>query len=418
MNELRQNGRVCILIVDDDRLIRTMLSSGLRKAGYDTLEAASGEKALELIAQTTPDLALLDISMDGMSGVDLAQRLRDGTSIPFMVITIHGEDEFLAQAIQNGAVGYLLKLIDITKIIPAIEIGLARTQEIGQLRRSEADLNASLSQIHERLVQTDKLASIGQLAAGVAHEINNPIGYVHSNIGALEGYINELFRVVDAYAAIEAMPENSPDRRAMLDRIRSTLDVQFLREDIPALLGESKEGITRVRKIVQDLKDFSHVDNSNEWQWADLHKGLDSTLNVISNEIRYKADVIREYGDFSEIECLPGALNQVLMNLLVNAAHAIRDGQRGRIVVHTGEAGDQVWIEISDNGCGIAPENMARIFNPFFTTKPVSKGTGLGLSLSHGIVEKHGGTIQVESKEGEGTRFRVTLPKRQTDLPR
>lgn len=414
MSEAQENQKPRILIVDDDRMIRAMLRSGIVKAGYEILEAESGEQALALLATATPDFALLDISMEGMSGIELAQRLRSETSIPFMFLSSHQEDDIVAQAIQNGAVGYLVKPIDIGQILPALKAGIARAEEIRQLRRTEVKLNASLGQVQEQLMQTDKLASIGQLAAGVAHEINNPIGYVHSNIGALEDYIRDLFRVIDAYASIETLPQNDPERLAQLERIKNELDLHFLREDIPALLGESMEGITRVRKIVQDLKDFSHVDNSKEWQWADLHKGLDSTLNMINNEIKYKADVIKEYGDLPEIECLPGQLNQVFMNLLVNAAHSIGDLDRGRIIVRTGFSDDQVWVEFSDSGCGIAPENLELIFNPFFTTKPVGKGTGLGLSLSYGIVQKHGGTIQVESKVGKGTQFRVLLPRRQS----
>ncbi len=419
MSEAQEARKPCILVVDDDRLIRAMLRNGIGKAGYDILEAESGEQALEVLAASkaanSPDFALLDITMDGMSGIELAQRLRTETTIPFMFLSSHQEDDLVSQAIQNGAVGYLVKPIDIGQILPAIKAGMARAEEIRQLRRNEVTLSASLDKVQQQLMQTDKMASIGQLAAGVAHEINNPIGYVHSNIGALEDYITDLFRVIDAYASIETLPQNDPERLAQLERIKSELDLHFLREDIPALLGESMEGITRVRKIVQDLKDFSHVDNSKEWQWADLHKGLDSTLNMIHNEIKYKADVIKEYGAIPEIECLPGQLNQVFMNLLVNAAHSINDLERGRIVVRTGCNEDQVWIDFSDTGCGISPENLELIFNPFFTTKPVGKGTGLGLSLSYGIVQKHGGTIHVESRVGHGTLFRVTLPQRQTD---
>jgi len=179
-------------------------------------------------------------------------------------------------------------------------------------------------------------------------------------------------------------------------------------------MDESREGITRVRKIVQDLKDFSRVDANQEWQWADLHAGIDSTLNIVSNEVKYKADVIKEYGDIPEIECQPSHINQVIMNIVVNGAHAIT-GERGVIKIRTGCQDDHVWIEISDNGAGIPKEFQSRIFDPFFTTKPIGSGTGLGLSLSYGIIQKHNGRIEVQSEPGQGTTFRITLPVRQQD---
>jgi len=175
-------------------------------------------------------------------------------------------------------------------------------------------------------------------------------------------------------------------------------------------MRESREGIGRVRQIVQDLKDFSRIDAGQEWLWADLHKGIDSTLNIATSEVRYKADVIKEYAEIPQIRCLPSQINQVVMNLVVNAAHAMGDGRRGQIIVRTGSEGGRVWFEVADNGSGIAPEHLPRIFDPFFTTKPVGQGTGLGLSLSYGIVQRHGGCIEVESQPGRGTCFRVTLP--------
>ena len=273
------------------------------------------------------------------------------------------------------------------------------------------ELNCLLHDTQQQLVQSEKLASIGQLAAGVAHEINNPIGYVRSNIGSLQDYVTRLFQVLDAYQAEEAaLP---PAARASIEQARQAADFDYLRDDIQDLIRESAEGTERVRKIVQDLRDFSRSDTGQQWQAADLHQGLESTLNIASNEIKYRADVLREYGDLPLVECLPSQLNQVFMNLFVNAAQAIPDGRRGTLRIRTGHSGEQVWIEIQDNGCGIAPEALARIFDPFFTTKPVGKGTGLGLALSYGIIQKHHGTIAASSTPGSGTTFRITLPVHQ-----
>ncbi|HEX7643766.1 MAG TPA: ATP-binding protein [Burkholderiaceae bacterium] len=294
------------------------------------------------------------------------------------------------------------------------DIGRREVAEAELLRRNAelTELNAKLSMAQEQLMQSEKLASIGQLAAGVAHEINNPIGYIFSNFNTLSNYIDKLFDMLSAYESAEsAIKEQSV--RAGLEAIREKVELDFLKEDIPVLMGESKEGIVRVRKIVQDLKDFSRVQGSQDWQWANLHHGIDSTLNIVSNEVKYKADVVKQYGDIPDIECLPSQINQVVMNMLVNAAHAIGP-ERGTITIRTelwsGAADESVLLTISDNGSGISKENLSRIFDPFFTTKPVGQGTGLGLSLSYGIIQKHNGQIEVDSEPGRGTSFRIVLP--------
>ncbi|RVU43354.1 ATP-binding protein [Rubrivivax rivuli] len=275
-----------------------------------------------------------------------------------------------------------------------------------------SDLSRQLSQAQQQLMQSERLASIGQLAAGVAHEINNPVGYIFSNIGTLERYLADLFRMLAAYEAAEPQIAGTPAGREVAE-LRESIELGYLKDDIPNLMAETLEGVRRVRKIVQDLKDFSRVDARKDWEWADLHRGLESTLNIVNNELKYKADVVREYGQLPEVQCLAPEINQVFMNLLVNAAHAIEQA-RGTITIRTGVTDDaQVWVEISDDGCGIPPERLPRIFDPFFTTKPVGQGTGLGLSLSYGIVQKHHGNIEVRSLPGQGSTFRVSLPVRQ-----
>jgi len=216
--------------------------------------------------------------------------------------------------------------------------------------------------------------------------------------------------MLDAYQQAEGSIA-SPEVAERLRSMRHQVELGFLREDIPSLMQESKEGIVRVRHIVQDLKDFSRLDTQQDWVWANLHQGIDSTLNIVANEVKYRAEVVREYGDLPDIECLPLQINQVVMNLVVNAAQAI-GAQRGSIKLCTGREGENVWLTVSDNGSGIAQENLGRIFDPFFTTKPVGKGTGLGLSLAYGIIQKHHGRIEVDSTPGKGTCFRITLPIR------
>ncbi|MDH4394470.1 MAG: ATP-binding protein [Limnobacter sp.] len=267
----------------------------------------------------------------------------------------------------------------------------------------QADLIKKLEEAHHQLLQSEKMASIGSLAAGVAHEINNPIGFVASNLGNLGGYIEDLFAVIDAYRD-EVLTYTATPKA---DAIAKSVDIEFIREDIKNLLIENKDGVDRVKRIVQDLKDFSHVDHG-EWVVSNLHQGLNSTLNIVNNELKYKACVEKRYGSIPPITCIASQLNQVFMNLLVNAAHAIEGS--GKITIETGVQDENLFVKISDTGCGIPKDNLVRIFDPFFTTKPVGKGTGLGLSLSYGIVKRHGGKITVDSELGVGTTFTVWLP--------
>jgi two-component system NtrC family sensor kinase len=272
-------------------------------------------------------------------------------------------------------------------------------------RRKQQELIVKLEDAKNQLFQSEKLASIGQLAAGVAHEINNPIGFVNSNLGTLERNVTDLMKLVSAFETKEVeLPEAAQKE---LKKIKKEIDFEYLKDDLADLISESKEGLGHVRRIVADLKDFSRVDQSG-WQIADLEKCIDTTLNVVSNEIRYKATVVKEYGHPPLVECVPGQINQVLMNLVVNASQAFPD--RGQITIRTGEEGMYVWIEVEDDGIGIPPENLQRIFEPFFTTKPVGTGTGLGLSVCYNIVRKHEGDLTVRSEVGKGTCFRVSLP--------
>ncbi len=276
-------------------------------------------------------------------------------------------------------------------------------RELVENFRALKETNDRLAEAQGQLLQSEKMASIGQLAAGVAHEINNPIGFVNSNLGSMRRYVEGMLTLLQGY-------ESGLDKAA-LEPLRRAADIEYVAEDLPVLLKESEDGLNRVKKIVQDLKDFSRVDHA-EWQDADLNAGLESTLNVVMNEVKYKAQIVREYGTLPPVRCLAGQLNQVFMNLIVNAAHAIE--REGVITLRTGAetvcGGAYAWVEVQDNGSGMPPEVQRRIFEPFFTTKPVGQGTGLGLSLSFSIVKKHNGHIELDSAPGKGTRFRVWVP--------
>jgi len=297
---------------------------------------------------------------------------------------------------------------------PSRMVGTQR--DISAMRHAEATLqqqlaetvrlNQQLEGAQVQLVQSEKLAAIGQLAAGVAHEMNTPLGFVSSNFGSLERYARQLLNSVEAYRSA-AIEHADRDAFADADACYRAADIDFLKEDLPALLSETREGLERVQRIVRDLKDFARI-GEQEWQFADLHHGLDSTLNILRYEIKHKAEVVRVYGDLPVVWCVPSMLNQVFLNLLVNAVHAIP--AKGVITVRTRVESDHVCIDIADTGCGIAAEHLDHIFEPFFTTKAAGKGTGLGLSLAQDIVARHHGRIRVSSVEGQGTTFTVELP--------
>ena len=265
-----------------------------------------------------------------------------------------------------------------------------------------------LEQTQSQLLQSEKMAAVGQLAAGVAHEINNPIGFVTSNMGSLSGYVDQLFGVIDVYRA--AAPTMPPAQRATVNAACQAIELDYLREDIPSLLSETREGLARVTRIVSDLRDFSHTDDG-QWVPADLNHALESALNVAANEIRYKATVVKALAQLPPVTCITSQINQVLVNLLVNAAQAI--DSKGVITVRSGVQADQVWLEVSDTGRGMSADVQNRIFEPFYTTKAVGQGTGLGLSITWEIINRHHGQVVVSSTPGQGSTFRITLPQTQ-----
>ncbi len=450
-----------VLVVDDDPDIHAATRLALSDFHFegqslDIVSAFSGASARTLLQQEPPfALAIVDIVMESeLAGLDLVQWIRRSLGDHCLrivmrtgqaghlpeeaVIRDYDIDDFKEKsemtapklrALLYSKLRAYRHVCSIAEHNTLLESTVAqRTADLRQaneaLREHEQtlrqhntrlqELNAQLVTTQEHLVHSEKLASIGQLAAGVAHEINNPIGYVFSNFGTLQEYQQDLFSVLQAYEDAHGLIAD-PAVREQIAQIKEQHDIAFIKEDIPNLMRESGEGIERVRKIVQDLKDFSRGDASAEWQYADLNKGIDSTLNIVHNEIKYRADVVKRYGQLPEVQCLPSQLNQVVLNLVVNAAHAIGKEQRGTITVATGCEGGNAWFSVQDNGSGISPENMHRIFDPFFTTKPIGQGTGLGLSLSYGIVQKHGGHIGVQSSPGVGTIFTVTIPLTQPD---
>lgn len=303
----------------------------------------------------------------------------------------------------------------------ALEARVAeRTRELAQtnehLQAEQAALQTSLSkleQTQQQLLQAEKMAAVGQLAAGVAHEINNPVGFVSSNLATLATYAGRLFELTDAQAAaLQACgPQPASAATARLKQAVTEADVDFMRQDMPDLLAESAQGLQRVKRIVNDLREFARTDHA-DWQPADLNQCLESSLNAVWNDIKFKADITRDLSPLPPVTCIASQMGQVFLNLLVNAGQAIQAHGSIRLASGTFDRDGQpwVWVEVADSGCGMSATVQRRIFEPFFTTKPVGTGTGMGLSVAWEIVQRHHGSLSVRSTEGQGSTFRCELP--------
>lgn len=332
--------------------------------------------------------------------------------------------EIIAKALEQGSYSFewLHRRADNGKHFPA-EVVLSAMKLDGKFvilgtvrditdRKQYEEKLLQLAEAKSQLLQSEKMATVGLLAAGVAHELNSPLAFVYSNLGTFENYIKDILKITEVCQA-----SAQHDEIANITALQAEKNFEYLKSDIFELLAESKDGLIRMRKIVDDLKNFSRVGGS-EWQTVDLHKELDSTLNIVWSDLKYKCAIAKNYcEDLPQILCLASQLNQVFMNLLINAGHAI--DKQGEIIITTRVCPNDdtaIQVIITDTGAGIQPENLKRIFDPFFTTKPVGQGTGLGLSIAWGIVAKHHGTIDVSSTVGVGSTFTITLPIDQHDI--
>jgi PAS domain S-box-containing protein len=289
-----------------------------------------------------------------------------------------------------------------------------------KIETRNAELKNTLKRLEDtqaQMIQSEKMAFIGQLAAGVAHEINNPTGFVSSNLKTLLNYHNDIAQLIEKYHKLIVELESAGNKNKIPEPIKKgihkiksfegDIDIGYLMEDVTDLIDECRQGTDRIKKIVMDLKDFAHP-GEDRIQSMDINSRLESTLNVVNNEIKYKATVKRDFYDIPAIKGHPQQLNQVFMNILVNAVQAIE--KKGEIVVKTRHVNEHVEIKISDTGCGIPQENLDKIFDPFFTTKAVGKGTGLGMNIAYNIVKKHNGAIEADSEVGKGTTFTIKIP--------
>lgn len=404
-----------ILIVDDERTVRSIFSACL-SARYNCQQAESTQEALSYLSKTDFALVIADVIMPGLSGIELLRKIIE--NYPYTaVIMASGIDrpQRALDAVRLGAFDYLIKPCDLAVLELTVERALERRSLMLNTRQYKLDLEArnselvrgkaELERLQAQIIHSEKMASLGQLAAGIAHELNNPVGFIYGNMDILNQSIGDLTELLNYYDKAE-LTEIAASGAA---RIKERIDYAATLEDLSLIIADCRDGAQRIRDIVQNLRTFSRLDEA-EFKKSDVHEGINSTIRLLSRY--YSSDnitLIRDYGELPPVDAFSGQLNQVWMNLLVNAAQAVAsDG--GEVFITTRVVEESAVISIKDTGCGIPPEHLNRIFDPFYTTKAVGEGTGLGLSISFGIVERHGGTIKVESRLGEGTTFTITLP--------
>jgi two-component system NtrC family sensor kinase len=406
-----------ILIVDDEEGVRNMFADWLSE-NYECQTAASADEALEYLARQPCALVISDMMMPGRNGVEL---LRDITTrypeTAFIMVSGVDRPQRVRDALRVGAFDYLIKPCELDGLTTSVERALERRtlQRTARIYKTDlerqnielANSKAELERLHEQLVQSEKMASLGQLAAGVAHELNNPAGFIYGNMDILAGYLKSLEVLFKAWDNIKLDGEYS----AALAEIETKINYTTIRSELSLILADCREGAERICDVVKNLRLFSRLDEA-EFKSVDINVGITSTLRLLSQYYSASSIVLeKQFGNLPLVDCYASQLNQVWMNLLVNAAQSV--GDSGKVVIETRLEGDEIVVLIADNGSGISDEQISKIFDPFFTTKPVGVGTGLGLSTSYGIIEKHHGTISVQSKVNQGTTFTVRIPVRQ-----
>ncbi len=396
--------KATVLVVDDSATIRTLVSSIVKKSGHTTIMAADGNSCIDILNSHQIDLLLLDVHMPGKTGIEVLSYLRDHhLNIPVIMISGSADIEEAVKALKMGAYDFLLKPVNPDKLTVTVKNALA-----------ESELRKNL-----KLFQQEKLASIGQLAAGIAHEINNPLNFIKINFVTQQGNIADILSILNEYRAFTKQIDTNTVYSSELQKLHSIeqdLDLDTLLVEIPQIFTESQGGFERITTIINSMRNFSYKHAIDEKVLFDMNKGIRDTLIISRNEYRYCADIETDLKELPPVPCNPEQMNQVFLNLIINGAHAIASQKRatnGKIRIATWIDSTAVYCSIADDGPGIPLEVQKHIFEPFFTTKKPGIGTGLGLSISYDIIaHKHHGTLTVDCPHEGGTVFTITIPLR------
>ncbi|MEH1933258.1 MAG: response regulator [Nostoc sp.] len=421
-----------ILVVDDTTTNLEIVFGILTNVGFKVITENDGERALKQVESRLPDLILLDVMMPGIDGFETCKRLKNNLvtcDIPVIFMTANSDTDSKVKGLNIGAVDYITKPFHEEELLARIKThlqlrNLTKTLEKRVVERTAA-LSRALKDLQEsqlQLVQTEKMSALGQLVAGVAHEINNPVGFIHGNLGHASVYFQDMINLIDLYQ--QHYPNPVPEIQEQI----AAIDLKYMLSDLPNLISSMKEGVQRIRNISTSLRIFSRSDSDRKIS-CNIHDGIDSTIMILKHRLKASEErpdiqVIRDYDNLPELECFIGQLNQVVMNLLANAIDALEESNIGRTYIEIEANPNQVLIQttltenknhilirIKDNGVGMSADVQQKIFDYLFTTKAVGQGTGLGLSIARQIiVEKHGGTLEVNSALGQGSEFIIKLP--------